>query len=150
MAANTPKFWRVDRPNYDSDFWNSYINGSLEHPFGLPGVECDVCGSTWGGSRTLKYECPPTFRKHENIRERWPIPRADHAELQLELMKALSIDGDPFVALCPGDSFQPCFLDAPSWPQANFLWPCLGTFVVRNRIRDLLLEKSGNEIAACP
>jgi hypothetical protein len=43
-------------PDYGSDYRYSYINGSLEHRFGLPGVDCDVCGQTWGGSRVLPYE----------------------------------------------------------------------------------------------
>jgi hypothetical protein len=36
------QFWRLRNPDYDSDYKRSYINGQLEHPFGLPGVRCDV------------------------------------------------------------------------------------------------------------
>jgi hypothetical protein len=145
-----PTFWRLDHPDYDSDYRYSYINGSLGHPFGLPGVCCDVCGATSGGVRILAQECPPQFREHKNLRERWPIPRTDHARLQGELMTALGINGEPFVDLRPGDGFQPCFLDVPSRPRADFLWSGLGSFLVTDRVRDLLLRLAVNDIAVCP
>jgi hypothetical protein len=149
MDTDVPKFWRIHHSNYSSDYQYSYINGSLEHPFGLPGVRCDICGATWGGSRILAQECPPKFRRHKNLLERWPIPRADHAKLQREIMTAINIDAEPFVGLRPGDTFQPCFLDVPSRPRADFLWPSLGSFVVSDRVRILLLSACGDDIAAC-
>jgi hypothetical protein len=42
------QFWRIFNPDYESDYQHSYINGGLEHPFGMPGIECDVCHQTWG------------------------------------------------------------------------------------------------------
>jgi hypothetical protein len=144
------KFWRLLHPDYDSDYKHTYINGSLEHPFALPGVCCEVCGATWGGSRILPQECPPKFRQHKNVRERWPISRADHAKLQREVMAALGTKGEPFVGLQPGDDFQPNFLDVPSRPRADFLWPGLGTLVVTDRVRDLLLRVAFDDIAVCP
>jgi hypothetical protein len=143
-------FWRLDHPDYDSDYKHSYINGSLEHPFGLPGVRCDICGSTYGGGRILAQECPQQLQGHKNLRDGWPIPRADHAKLQHELMTAIGINGEPFVSLRPGDSIQPCYLDVPSRPRADFLWPSPGSFVVTDRVRDLLITASGNDIAVCP
>jgi hypothetical protein len=65
-------------------------------------------------------------------------------------MTALGIKGEPFVALRPGNSFQPCFLDVPSQPRADFLWPSLGSFAVSDRVRDLLLTACVNDIAVCP
>jgi hypothetical protein len=126
------------------------MNGSLEHPFGLPGICCDVCGATWGGVRVLPTECPPVFRQHKNVRERWPISRSKHENLQRELMSELGITGEPFVDLRPGDAFQPCFLDVPSRPRTGFIWPSLGTLVVTERIGDLLLRFAPNDIAICP
>ena len=61
------QFWRLEAPEYDSDYRQTYINGSLEHPFGLPGVRCDVCQQTWGGSRILPFECPASLRGHRNL-----------------------------------------------------------------------------------
>jgi hypothetical protein len=38
------RFWRLEHPDYDNDYTHSYVNGSLEHPFGLPGfiVRCVI------------------------------------------------------------------------------------------------------------
>lgn len=149
-VASVATFWRLAHPEYRSDYKHSYINGSLEHPFALPGVCCDVCGATWGGSRILAQECPPKFPQHKNLRDRWPISRTDHAKLQRELMTALGTKGVPFVDLRPGDDFQPCFLDVPSRPRADFLWSGLGSFVVTDRVRDLLLRMAVNDIPVCP
>jgi hypothetical protein len=143
-------FWRIDSPPYDSDYKDSFINGSLEHPFRLPGVECDVCGAAWGGSRILPIECPPSFRRHKNIMDGWPITRREHERLQKEIMGAMNLDGKPFVDLSPGASFQPGFLDVPSRPRADFLWSSLGSLVVSERIKKTLMECCPNDIAACP
>lgn len=146
MSTN---FWRLEAPDYDSDYRYSYINGSLEHPFSLPGVECDVCGATWGGSRILARECPQSLRQHKNLVDGWPISLVDHAKLQQEVMAKIGMHGQVFVDLRPGDTFQPGFLDIPSRPTADFLWPCLGSFVVADRIKDLLLEFCSTDVAVC-
>jgi len=144
------KFWRIKHPDYHSDYRNSYINGELEHPFGLPGVNCDICGNTWGGSRMLSFTCPDTFRHHKNIIKRWPISRSQHEKLQRELMTALSIKGEPFLTFRPGDSFQPCFLNVPSRPVGDFLWPTLSSLVVSERIKNILMSNWPDDIIACP
>ena len=144
------RFWRIKSPDYESDYKHSYINGSLDHPFGLPGVVCDVCGNTWGGSRILPYDCPAAFHRHKNITERWPITRKEHAALQTELLRVLPVNGKPFSALRPGDDFQPSFLDVPSRPRADFLWPSLGSLVVSERIKNALVESWPNDVIACP
>jgi hypothetical protein len=144
------RFWRLTSPDYDSDYRHSYINGSLEHPFGLPGVECDVCGETWGGSRVLAYEYPESLRSYKKARDRWPIPRSEHSALQERLLNELGLEGKPFVDLRPGDSFQPCYLDVPSRPRADFLWSSLGVLVVSERIKELLVSLCRDEIAVRP
>ena len=141
------RFWRLTYPDYDSDYRNSYINGNLEHPFGLPGVDCDVCGKTWAGSRVLPYEYPQSLRSHKKATDRWPIRPSEHADLQKQLFNQLGLAGEPFVDLCPGDRFQPCYLDVPSRPRADFLWPSLGVLVVAERIKELPIALCGDEIA---
>lgn len=143
-------FWRIECPEYDSDYKYSYINGDLEHPFHLPGVHCDVCGDTWGGSRILPVDCPASFRDHKNIFQGWPVSRLEHEALQTELMTALHWAGRPFVDLQPGASFQPCFLNVPSRPRADFLWSSVGSLLVSERIKDVLLASCPDEIAVCP
>ena len=150
LGENKMRFWRIESPEYDSDYKHTYVNGSLEHPYGLPGVECDVCGDTWGGSRILPFECPESFRHHEKINNRWPISRAEHEALQKELMAILPIQGNPFFGLRPGDDFQPCFLDVPSRPRADFLWSSIGSLLVSERIKNALVEFCPSDIAVCP
>lgn len=144
------KFWRLTYPDYESDYEHTYINGSLEHPFGLPGVNCDVCGETWSGSRHLRFKCPTPVRRLKNIKDGWPISRSEHAELQQKIMRVLRMRGEPFVALRPGDAFQPSFLDVPSRPHADFLWASIGTFVVSERIKRLLISVCPKDVTACP
>jgi Protein of unknown function (Gmx_para_CXXCG) len=145
------KFWRLTHPEYESgDYSHTYINGSLEHPFGLPGVNCDVCGGTWGGSRYLPLLCPKSLRRLNNIREGWAIARTEHTVLQRRVMRELHIRGKPFAALRPGDVFQPSFLDVPSHPRADFLWASIGTLVVSERIKRLLVSACSKDVAACP
>ena len=137
-------------PEYGSDYRYSYINGSLEHPFGLPGVDCDVCGQTRGGSRVLPYDYPESLRSHKKAKDRWPIPRSEHSALQEQLLKQLGLEGAPFVDLRPGDSFQPCYLDVPSRPRADFLWSRSGVLVVSERIKESLVSLCRDEIAVRP
>lgn len=144
------KFWQINRPQSESDYKDSYVNGSLEHPYGLPGVVCDACGSTFGGSRILPFDCPESFRCHKNIKDGWPIAASEHEAFQKNLMSVLQINGVPFVDLRPGDSFQPCFLDVPSRPRADFLWPSIGSLVVSERIKNILVETCPKDIATCP
>jgi hypothetical protein len=35
------KFWRIRSPEYEFDYKDSYVNGSLEHPFDLPDMTID-------------------------------------------------------------------------------------------------------------
>jgi hypothetical protein len=143
-------FWRIKSPDYESDYIDSYINGSLEHPFGLPGVNCDICENTWGGSRILPIDCPEPFRGYKNIIEAWPIARPQHESLQKEIMAALHFKGTPFIELRPGDDFQPCFLEVPSRPRADFLWSSLGSLIVSERIKNVLVDSCSDNIAVYP
>ncbi len=143
-------FWRITEPNYKSDYHCSFINGLLEHPFSLPGVKCDMCGETWGGMRVLPFNCPDQLRHHKNITNVWPIDRLHHASLQKEVMAALSMCSHPYVGLRPGDQFQPCFLDVPSRPVADFLWASVSSLVVSERIKDVLIKYCSNDIIVCP
>jgi hypothetical protein len=84
------------------------------------------------------------------MKDRWAISRSEHEELQRKAMRALRIKGAPFIALRPGDDFQPCFLNVPSRPRADFLWASIGTLVVSERIKRLLVSACPNDVYACP
>ena len=148
--AQATRFWTISSPDYESDYRQSYINGGLDYPFGLPGVHCDVCGQTWGGSRVLSYECPESLRNHKNFKERWPVSLSEHSALQQQLFAALGTRGEPFIDLRPGDTLQPCYLDIPSRPRADFLWPNWGVLVVSERIKDFFLKTCVGEISVRP
>jgi len=134
---NPPKFWRLDHPDYKSDYAHTFINGALDHPFSLPGVNCPICRQTWGGSRVLPYQCPKSLQRRKDMKDAWPIPLDEHKRLQAEAFTALRDDGVEVDSLCPGDRLQPCYLDVPSRPRADFLWSSIGSLVVSHRIKDL-------------
>lgn len=143
------KFWHLDKPRY-SDYRDSFVNGILEHPYGLPGIVCDVCGTTWGGSRVLPVECPASLRKHKHLLKRWPIPRAEHEALQALVLTEFEKTGVTGLKLKAGDSFQPCFLDIPSRPRADFLWQPYGRILVSARVREALLQLQGSGLTFWP
>jgi hypothetical protein len=129
------QFWQLTHPHYESDYRDSYVNGKLVHPFGLPGVHCDICHQTWGGSRILPFQCPDSLRRRKHLREGWPVPLEQHKVLQREVHDEFSRHGTTLPPLRPGDDFQPCYLDIPSRPQADFLWCALGSVVVSDKVR---------------
>jgi hypothetical protein len=142
-----PKFWRLDQPDYESDYADTFINGSLAHPFSLPGVECSVCKQAWGGSRVLPYQCPESLLRRKELRDSWPIPLAEHKKLQEEVLTALRREGVEIDFLKPGDGLQPCYLDIPSQPRADFLWSSIGSVIVSHRIKDLFEKHAIAEVA---
>jgi hypothetical protein len=133
-----PPFWRLQQPESDSDYADTYINGTLEHPFALPGVKCERCGQTWGGTAILPYELPPELQSLKQLRNGWPISGREHAELRRRVLEALQAAGAPIAELRVGAIFQPAFLDVPSCPEADFLWSGLGSVVVSERVRDTM------------
>jgi hypothetical protein len=144
------QFWQITHPDYESDYQSSYINGTLEHPYGMPGIECHICHQTWGGSRILPFECPPLLKKHKHIKEGWPISPEEHGLLQQEVQRELKKTGLNCPPLLPGDSFQPCYLDVPSRPQSDFLWAGLGSIVVSQRIKSLFEFLDIRGVFFCP
>lgn len=141
-----PQFWLLSRPDYN-DYDHSLINGDLEHPFGMPGVKCSVCGATWGGSRILAATCPEALRKRKEIKNGWPISLEAHKLLQELVLRQLSESGFELEALYPGDRFQPAYLDVPSRPSADFLWSSLGSVVVSQRVKGLLEESAPGDVS---
>ena len=142
-------FWRLSHPAYESDYLHSHINGTLEHPFRLPGVRCDVCGATWAGSRILPFECPASMRDRAYLRESWPIDLETHKSLQAEVRAELEALDIAVSRLQPGDDFQPAYLDVPSTPKADFLWCNIGSVVVSSRVRQELELLHVTDVAFC-
>lgn len=137
------QFWKLEEPDYKSDYDSHYINGSLEHIFSLPGITCDKCGETWRGSRILPFECPEEMRSHKNIIDSWPIPINEFNDLASYVSKILKKD----IELRPGDEFQPSYLDIPSKPNADFLWSSIGSVVVSERIKSFFENHGENNVS---
>src|SRR5689334_4058090 len=92
-------FWRLDHPDYPSDYADTFINGTLDHPFALPGVQCERCGQTWGGQTILPYELPIALRDLPSLTDPWPISAHAHAELRRTVLDALHAAGAPITDL---------------------------------------------------
>ena len=75
------QFWRLNQPDYASDYADTFINGDLEHPFSLPGVKCERCGETWGGTTILPYELPIHLHSLRSLRDHWPISGSEPEDL---------------------------------------------------------------------
>jgi hypothetical protein len=143
------KFWRLQEPEYESDYQEAYVNGYLEHPFGLPGVQCDVCGQTWGGSRILPCECPIELRDHARLKDAWAIPLEEYKTVEDKVLEKLKSGGVQISDLFPGDAFQPCYLDVPSKPRVDFLWASPGSLVVSEKMKRIILEHCPEDVACC-
>ena len=141
-----PKFWILDRPDC-TDYDHSLINGSLEHPFALPGVKCSVCGETSGGMRILPITCPAALRRRKQLTNPWPIPLKAHKTLQNLVRREFAKQGVKLGALFPGDSFQPSYLSVPSRPRVDFLWSSLGSLVVSQRVKTVFEQCALNDVA---
>src|SRR5690242_15338356 len=100
------RFWNLrDAKLGERDIW---VNGLATPESHVPGVECSVCGRTWGGRRQLPFECPA------KIQDELKILHAKGSVLPLEAflfctalwrgtLRQLGND----IVLQPGDNFQP-------------------------------------------
>jgi hypothetical protein len=142
------RFWQMDCPEQADN--TTTLNVDMEHPFGLPGVDSPVCGHTWGGTRVLLVPCPPRFQNHPNVRDRWPIPLAEHLTLRSQISAALARSGYAVPELRPGDSFQPGQVGLRSRPQCDFLWPKPWSRLVSQQVKDLFEQQRVSGVAFCP
>lgn len=142
------KFWKINSPDYDDDYRAFYVNGTLEHPFSMPGVICRACGNTWGGHRHLPITCPEDLRLMPKIKASWPVSTEEFKKICKDVISSLNKAGYSGFILRPGDIFlQPSYLDIPSLPCADFLWCSIGTLVVSDRIKFILSEFCSEAIA---
>jgi Protein of unknown function (Gmx_para_CXXCG) len=146
-VASITKFWRMCEPEYESDYDCTFINGSLDHPYGLPGVACTTCGETWGGCRVLPIVCPTVLRALPELADASPIPAEQHRELRSRVRSQIVAELGRCPDLAPGDSLQPSLLEVPSTPEADFLWASFGSTVISDRVRPLF-EQLGPDTAS--
>ena len=144
------RFWQIRKPDYTSDYQDSYINGAIEHLLEFPKIDCDVCFRAWGwtGTRSVTFECPESLREEIARLSKKSLSRTDHLTLKTRLLSAVGLESLPFIDIGPQYSFPPGFLDVPSRPKADFLWPW-PTILVSQRVRDSLADVCGDNVAAC-
>lgn len=144
------RFFRMRSPEYASDSLDLYINGSLEHIYRLPGVSCVACRATYGGSRILTDSAPPQIHNDKRFMSRWPVSDEEHAALQKEVAGYLKKECVSFVTFRPGDNFQPAYLDIPSKPAVDFLWPNIRSFVVSEKMKTMVFDELSEHVEIVP
>jgi hypothetical protein len=138
-------------PVYSSNTQDFNTNGNLEHLFRLPGVSCEVCNASTGGSRILPIEFPTQLHDDSRFKSRWPIPDREHAAMQREVAGYLdNLDFADFITFRPGDNFQPAYLDIPTKPMMDFLWPNVRSFVVSERVKTLIFDDLSANVDVVP
>lgn len=130
-------FWRLERPDYESDYDDTFINGYSKHDFGLPGIKCRLCGQTWSGTRVLPFILPERLHSIPELASPWPIYAEDHNRLKKVVLEVFREGGMEVADLEPGDEFQPAYLEIPSIPNSDFIWSGIGSVLVSERIREI-------------
>jgi hypothetical protein len=144
------QFFRMQSPKYSSDKQELAINGNLEYVYRFPGVSCNTCRATYGGSRILSFEAPSRIRNDQRFRSRWPISEDEHVTMQKEVASYLHTEFTPFETFRPGDNFQPAYYDNPSIPETDFLWPNIRSFVVSVKMKQLVFDALIGDIEIIP
>ncbi|MEH7085368.1 double-CXXCG motif protein [Neobacillus drentensis] len=141
-------FWKMQQPDYITDHQEKSINGYVEHPYGLPGVECTDCGETWSSTKILPYKLPSNLNDISDLNTTGVVSDSRQIELQAAILEKLeNYNGD---RLLPGYEFQPVYLDIPSEPRADFLWASFASVLISDRIRDIFVENDINGVVFSP
>jgi uncharacterized double-CXXCG motif protein len=100
------------------------------HKWGLPGVRCPVCGSTWS---TTGVEYPvvnlSSLPTAERYRNRWPVSLEEFDDLRVPIASQLS----PQALLPPGADFGP-LVGRASGKFGDFAWTTPWTMLLRREI----------------
>lgn len=140
----------MQSPEYSSDSQDLTINGNLEYVYRFPGVSCNACKATYGGSRILSLEAPPQIQNDRRFRSRWPVSEEEHRAMQQEVAAYLNADFSAFETFRPGDNFQPAYYDCPSPPHTDFLWPNIRSFVVSARMKRMVFDELIGDVEIVP
>jgi|WetSurMetagenome_2_1015567.scaffolds.fasta_scaffold514598_1 hypothetical protein len=138
------KFWQLGEPRYASDYQMSFVNGEIEHPYKLPFVDCGSCGQRFLADHSLPYECPASLRRKFSDPEAVTIEEFENiAEPVRRAVQKLGVSKDVVQPRC---FLLPSFLDIPSKPEADFLWPSFSPLVTE-RVRGKLESLKIREVA---
>ncbi|MGR9086643.1 MAG: hypothetical protein ACU841_06165 [Gammaproteobacteria bacterium] len=109
-----------------------------------------ACKTTYGGSRILVESAPPQIQNDNRFKNRWPVSDEEHAALQKEIAGYLNKEFVSFETFRPGDIFQPAYLDIPSKPEADFLWPNIRSFVISERMKRMVFDELSGDVEIVP
>ncbi|MCC6231089.1 MAG: hypothetical protein IT580_00490 [Verrucomicrobiales bacterium] len=144
-------FWRWLPPLYSSEYRSVVINGRIEHPFSLPTVRCEVCDQRSYTPGTLPLACPPCLRRNKFLRDYDDdLSMAAFQRLVSKLVSTLPARDRRGVPWRPGLKLQPAFVDLPSCPESDVLWPSPGSLLVSARLRSVLRPWLGRTVRTCP
>jgi len=59
-------------------------------------------------------------------------------------------DSVAFITFRPGDNFQPAYLDVPTRPMMDFLWPNVRSFVISERLKKLVFDELASDVEVVP
>ncbi len=142
--TSCPVFWRLTAPGY-SDYQHTFVNGTVDHPFRLPGIRCDACGQTWiSAVRVLPIECPESIGRELPSR---PVSFPEYREIRDEIC---AIARCTAADLHPGCSMLPSSMVIPSRPCADFLWGSRGSLIVSERIKECFARAGFTGISLAP
>lgn len=143
-------YWRLERPDYSSDYQDTFINGSGSYPHGLPGINCSVCKKAYGNTYVVPYTCPEKLVKHKSLLKKWPIPQDEHSVLQKQIKAELEASGIDTTSFPSIYDFQPVHLKFPSHPKSDFLWSTRAGPIVSAKVKTLFEQHQVTGVKFCP
>jgi hypothetical protein len=132
-------FWEIREPAA-SDYKHVHLSGKLEHPYRLPAVECEKCGTSVCRyyDVVLPFECPVSFRENHLLTDREVCVSVKEFKKCVKKL-ASSLPKSARAKLTPEACLQPGFLNVPSIPKDDFLWSDLwsglSSMVVSERVQ---------------
>lgn len=93
-------FYMLTEPNYVSDHQSGRENGvRTVRTLSMPGIECSVCGSIWGGMEINLL--PGKVPEIERLKDVWPLPDTEWHLLKSRLLSEMKLPQD--TKITPGD-----------------------------------------------
>ncbi len=144
-------FFALQEPNTGSDYKHTQVNGEARTTYGMPGVECSVCGRVGPlGHGTLPYRLPPALTADRHLQDRWPVPEVEWHALKDKVEAALRESQPGFEALGRFTGFPPITWKVPSRPTGDFFWAHCDGPIVSRRIADALRSLDATGFALIP
>jgi hypothetical protein len=123
------KFWRMHKPEYETDYQSVFVNGTAKHAGYIPAVACDACGE-------VSFTTGVTPVDIASVPQAPTLTPKQFDELCHNLATKYPNLSPEFIR--PGTSILPTELSFASIPEADFFWSTFGSVIVSPRIRELV------------